>query len=521
MAEVFLARQEGIGGFEKLVALKRIYPHLIHDASFIEMFLAEARIAASLEHPKIVQILDIERDEDGLFIVMEYLAGESLSYILKELDVSDAQIPPAIACRIGADVATGLHAAHSALDSEGQPRCIVHRDVTPSNILVTFRGGVKVLDFGVAKAVKRTTTTDKNVLKGKTSYLSPELIAGDAIDARADIFQLGIVVHEMLTGRRLFSGNSVPTIIQSITEAKVAAPSTVASGLPASLDRVVLKALSRDPADRFQTAEEFALALDAEARSLGEPVSERQLGRWMHSTFPDRVEQKLRWRQTALDRQDDAEENTPVHIVESTATASQPTVRVGVGNPLADRDDHATRATAFAPPKIAGAVLVVFALLAAGYFTFRRKPKVVAPTIADAQIAIAVEAPVAARDARPAPRPTPLSHHISITVLPPTATIELDGEIVGQGDYSAILDMADHELRLAADGYLPQRLTISPAHPAPNVVRLQRIDKATPPEAAPGTPREVSEKQQEPQTMPVERKTKPFGSDNLNPWEPK
>ncbi|MCP4446652.1 MAG: serine/threonine protein kinase [Myxococcales bacterium] len=185
MAEVFLARQEGIGGFEKLVALKRIYPHLVCDANFIELFLAEARIAAPLQYPKIVQILDIENDDEGVFIVMEYLAGESILQILKMLSDREEVIPPEIICRIGSDVATGLHLAHTASDSNGNARPVVHRDMTPSNVLISFSGEVKVLDFGVAEAAECHVTTDRGVLKGKTPHSSPE-----QVDLRADVFQL-------------------------------------------------------------------------------------------------------------------------------------------------------------------------------------------------------------------------------------------------------------------------------------------------------------------------------------------
>jgi serine/threonine-protein kinase len=515
MAEVFLARQEGIGGFEKLVALKRIYPHLLHDESFIEMFLAEARIAASLQHPKIVQILDIESDDDGFFIVMEYLAGESLGYIFETLSEEGDRVPPEMVCRIGSDVATGLQIAHDASDAEGQPRPVVHRDVTPSNILVTFAGDVKVLDFGVAKAIKRKATTDKGVMKGKTSYLSPEIIAGDPIDARADIFQLGIVVHEMLTGKQLFRGDTVPDVIQAITESEIPLPSSVVPGLPDELDQVVLKALSRNPSERYQTAEDFAQALDTVGSSLGESVSARMLSKWMHSTFPDRVQQKRRLRKIALDHQASVADKPRSFPVESDGLPTRDQMTVNERRPKKTEPVGASML-----PRLVGGGAVVLALAVGLFFWLSDSgPRSVSPGVTpEPALVVEPERSLVAEpetvDAMPV-EASPRTYRVSTTAVPATTAIELDGKQVATGEYSAILDGEAHELRFVAEGYLPQRFTVSPEHPAPNVVRLQ-------PEKTIPTPTGTvkgAEKQPEKRDKPPVRKTKPFGSDNLNPWE--
>ena len=182
MAEVFLAVQEGIGGFEKLVVVKRIFPQFCTDAHFVDMFLQEARLAASIRHPNIVHIIDIEQDEEGYMLVMEYLSGESLAFCWEVLRNRQQRMPPNIACRIGASVAAGLHHAHIATDAAGHPQPVVHRDVTPSNLISCYNGVVKVVDFGVAKATLSEGHTRAGALKGKMSYLSPEQVEDRPIE---------------------------------------------------------------------------------------------------------------------------------------------------------------------------------------------------------------------------------------------------------------------------------------------------------------------------------------------------
>ena len=293
MAEVFLAVQEGIGGFEKLVVVKRIFPQFCSDAHFVDMFLQEARLAASIRHPNVVHIIDIERDTDGYFLVMEYLSGESLAYCWEALRSRQERMPPTIACRIGASVAAGLHHAHIATDAIGNPQPIVHRDVTPSNLIVCYNGVVKVVDFGVAKATLSEGHTRAGALKGKMSYLSPEQVEDLPIDGRTDVFQVGICLHEMLTGRRLFKGKNDHQKMQAVMEKEIRPPSYFNPKVPRVLDEVVLTSLERDPERRYQSADALRRALEGALLELGSAVSDAEVGEWMCETFPDRHGERL------------------------------------------------------------------------------------------------------------------------------------------------------------------------------------------------------------------------------------
>ena len=226
MAEVLLARQQGIAGFEKLVVIKRILPQLRGDGRFVEMFLNEARLAAALHHPNIVEIYNIDRETEDFFIVMEYLSGEDLRLILRRAKREDFRIPVAIACRIIADAVAGLDFAHSATDTQGRPLGLVHRDVGPTNIMVTYTGTTKLLDFGVAKANVHNIYTKPGTLKGKYGYASPEQVQHHELDSRSDIFSVAVVMWEMLTIRRLFRGDSPGEVLKAVMERQIPPPSS-------------------------------------------------------------------------------------------------------------------------------------------------------------------------------------------------------------------------------------------------------------------------------------------------------
>src|SRR6266545_3179646 len=276
-----------------LVVIKRIYPQFGDDEHFTGMLLEEARLAASIRHPNVVQILDIGKDASGYFIVMEYLSGETLVYITRSLRARDLGVPPAIACRIAAEVAAGLHCAHTATDPAGHPQPIVHRDVTPSNLIVCFNGVVKIVDFGVAKAILHEGQTHGGV-KGKMSYLAPEQLDDKPLDGRADLFQLGICLHELLTGTRLFKGDSDQQRAMAVLHQRIPPPSELMPNLPKELDEVVLWALERDPERRPATADDFRRALELAAADVG-VVSGHDLGGWMRSALADRLAERTRF----------------------------------------------------------------------------------------------------------------------------------------------------------------------------------------------------------------------------------
>jgi serine/threonine protein kinase len=276
MAELFLARQSGPGGFEKRVVIKRTLPHLATNPEFVRMFLDEARIAARLSHPNIVQVFDFGEAGGSYFLVMEYLAGEDLDTILAALRVKGRTMPPGIAALITSAACEALQYAHSFVDENGTPLKIVHRDVSPSNIFLTHQGIVKLLDFGIAKAEGKLVHTEGGMLKGKFFYMSPEQVRGQALDGRSDVFALGAVLHELLTGHPTFERASALDAMKAIADEPIPRPSDLVGGVPMDLEAVVSRALEREPRLRWQSASDMRLALDRFiAKSSSAPSSSR------------------------------------------------------------------------------------------------------------------------------------------------------------------------------------------------------------------------------------------------------
>jgi eukaryotic-like serine/threonine-protein kinase len=262
MAEVYAARIRGEAGFEKLVAVKRMLPHLTDDAEFSSMFLDEGRLAANIASPNVVSTLDLGRADDGaLYIVMELVVGVALSSLIKASAKLGRLIPVPIACEILAQAASGLDDAHEARTPTGVHLGIVHRDVSPQNVLVGADGRVRVVDFGVARALLRQTHTSTGTLKGKFAYFSPEQAAAKDVDRRSDVFALGIVAWETLLNRRLFDGENPLDQIQRVREMAIPIPSTLRPDLPRAVSDVVMQALQRDPRKRLQSASAFAAAM--------------------------------------------------------------------------------------------------------------------------------------------------------------------------------------------------------------------------------------------------------------------
>ncbi len=247
MAEVFLAKQMSEGGFEKLVVLKRILPHLASGPEFVTMFLDEARVAADLRHPNIVTIADVGRVGETLFMVMEFLHGQDVRKVQRKVAAFGQMIPFGHACQMVIDAAAGLHYAHTKRDLNGQMLSIVHRDVSPQNIIVTFEGGTKIVDFGIAKAAGQSTQTSAGVLKGKYTYMSPEQAQGEIVDARTDQFALGIVLWELLTMRRLFKRDTEGQTLEAIIDGAVPRPKRFRDDCPPGIEDVVTARLWRSP----------------------------------------------------------------------------------------------------------------------------------------------------------------------------------------------------------------------------------------------------------------------------------
>jgi len=326
MAELFLARATGIQRFEKLVVVKRILPEMARDRDNVEMFLEEARLAAGLHHSNIVQVYDIGEDEALPFFAMEYLHGEDVRTLLRAAHLRGERVPVEHALSIAIGVAAGLHHAHEQHDDDGRPLGIVHRDVTPHNVAVTFDGGVKLLDFGVAKTRRRASSTRHGTLKGKLGYMSPEQCRGDELDRRSDVFALAILLWELLAARRLYGGRSDFGIMKSIVETDAPRLSLVWHDCPPELEAIVMRGLRREREARPQSAEELQLALEAFARERRLPVSNAGLAHYVRGLFGGDAELTARAEHTttlydvnAAADEDDDDSATVVDGVVSTA----------------------------------------------------------------------------------------------------------------------------------------------------------------------------------------------------------
>ncbi|HEY8041249.1 MAG TPA: serine/threonine-protein kinase [Polyangiaceae bacterium] len=263
MATVHLGQLVGAAGFSRTVAIKRLHAHFAQDPQFVMMFMDEARVAGRIRHPNVVPTLDVVSAEGELFLVMEYVEGESLVRLLKVAARRHQPVPLPVAGSIVAGLLHGLHAAHEARDENGEPLGIVHRDVSPHNVLVGRDGVARVVDFGVAKAAGRLQTTREGQLKGKLLYMAPELFRGSAPERRVDVYGAAVVLWETLVGRRLFAGQTDAETVGKILANSVRRPGELREGIPPALDDVVLRGLIGDPAERFATALEMATALEA------------------------------------------------------------------------------------------------------------------------------------------------------------------------------------------------------------------------------------------------------------------
>jgi len=265
MATVFLARLSGVAGFQRLVAIKRLHPHLAREQEFVSMFLDEARIAARIHHPNVVPIQEVGQSDQGYYLVMDYVEGDTLAHLLARASQAGATVPAPVALRILLDALAGLHAAHELVGDEGEPLGVVHRDVSPQNILVGADGVARVVDFGVARAASRLSTTRSGQLKGKLAYMAPEQARGMEVDRRTDVFACGVVLWEALALKRLFKGTGEADTLNRVLYEAIPAPSSVRPEVPPALEAVCMKALAREPGERYPTALALADALERAA----------------------------------------------------------------------------------------------------------------------------------------------------------------------------------------------------------------------------------------------------------------
>jgi serine/threonine protein kinase len=319
MAEVLLAKHTSLGGFERLVCLKRILPHLSAQEDFLKMFQDEARIAANLVHPNIAQIYDIAQEGEHYYIAMEYVRGEDVRRVYNQEVNRGQTIPAHIAAQVIMGAAAGLDYAHRQTALDGTPLGIVHRDVSPQNIIVTYDGHAKLIDFGVAKAAGKLNQTRSGVLKGKYSYMSPEQASGDPVDGRTDVFALGIVLYEITTGTRLFKRENELETLHAVIACNVKAPSSIVPGYDPELEAIVLRALAYDAENRYATAGELEGDLERFLLNHGHPTSATHLAGYMQDLFAEKLADEALfggppWNETA----------TPSRKLQERTVAEQP-----------------------------------------------------------------------------------------------------------------------------------------------------------------------------------------------------
>jgi len=429
MAEIFLARLTGPSGFERPVVVKRILPHLAHSPQFSAMFLDEARLVARIRHPNVVQVQELGEEGGELFLVMEYLEGESIGGVLRRFVVQGRSVPPALAAHVGAEACAGLHAAHELTDAEGYKLDLVHRDISPQNVFVLYSGGVRILDFGIAKAADRSTRTATGEIKGKFQYMSPEQCLGKPLDRRSDLFSLGVVLFELTTNRRLFKRANELLTFKAICEDPLPRPSELVPGYPPSLEKVLLKALARNPANRYETAAEMRRDLLGCMRELGAtPEPAEELAELMRAAFADRISEKA-------------------ELLRRVGAGSAPTrIPVNDADPSVELRDITEMASSVrsnetgerpkARRRLLAPGLALFALLAAAAgwkFGLARSTESSRPTPDPSAVAVTAPLASATPPAAPpvAPAPAATSVELSVSTKPAGAKVLLDGKLEG------------------------------------------------------------------------------------------
>lgn len=423
MAEVFLARLMGPSGFERVVVLKRIFPHLARETELVNMFLDEGRIAARINHPNVVQVTDLGRDGEELFLAMEFIEGESLGGLMRRHWALRRPIGCELAAHIIAEACAGLHAAHELKADDGSAAHVVHRDVSPQNIMVSYAGHVKVVDFGIAKAADRITKTQTGELKGKVEYMSPEQARSERLDRRSDIFSLGILLFELVLGKRLFRRAGELASLRAVSEDPIPLLRSVDPTVPAALERIAARALARTRDERYATADEMRRDLvEYLVRTPNMGAHGELLATRMKELFADRLEHKselLRGMRTGTGVR-------PIPDAEVDLAVEQPVVAtLTPSSPSASRpnDPHATRAASRA--RWVGVAVAAAVLGGTGAIAFVRSKSEVDAERRTNEPALDLEAPRASVSASAPPLVEPASAALSTTAVSPNASATL------------------------------------------------------------------------------------------------
>ncbi|MDO8520386.1 MAG: serine/threonine-protein kinase [Deltaproteobacteria bacterium] len=307
MADVYRGKLLGVEGFEKDVAIKKILPHWVENQEFIDMLVDEAKVLLHLTHANIVQVYELNKEGNTYYIVMEYVDGIDLRKVTGKLAKTERLFPIALVAYVGRQIAAGLEFAHERTDRHSKPLGIVHRDVSPQNILLSADGEVKITDFGIAKVLGKTTETVTGTLKGKFAYMSPEQAMGEAVDHRTDIFALGIILYELATGTRCFKGTNDMETLESVKKADVAFPEQTLTRIPGSVKKIILKALRKKREERYQSASELRRDLAAVESALALSVSGSDLKAFLYDLFPERFSHRR-------EREEDLSAKTRLHL---------------------------------------------------------------------------------------------------------------------------------------------------------------------------------------------------------------
>jgi serine/threonine-protein kinase len=484
MGKVYLATLVGPSGFKKLIVLKMLRESIRDDPELCALFLEEARLAARLNHPNIVQTYEVVDDASQHMIVMEYLEGQSLGQIV---DRCGARFPRALHLRILCEALSGLHSAHELADFDGTPLGIVHRDVSPHNILVTFDGQVKVVDFGIAKATNSTFQTETGVIKGKVRHMAPEQFSRGQVDRRADVFSVGTLLWELAAGEKLWRGLNDAEVMHEVINGKVVSPRTINPVTPESLERVCMKALSPKREDRYADCMELQAALEGIIRELGEGATQKDLARLMVTEFKDVREERRR----IIEELSNLEKlERPLLLTEGAARSPSSGTRRAAG--------HEGESAPTAEPKSSGAphpqarqsmraVWLVMTVLLTGAFAFAVwKGGALARNAASSSIAQPPPPPLpipasaagmltAAPSGTTGPVPSAQTAadtssaspapdvSVTISVTPPAAQIFLDGQRTRGNPFSARITARDaaHQVRAELTGYMPAFASVS------------------------------------------------------------
>jgi serine/threonine-protein kinase len=529
MGIVYLAMLQGPSGFSKLLVVKELQPELVEEPAFLQMFLEEARLAARLNHSNIVQTNEVGNDGNRYYMVMDYLDGRGLERVRRRARHIHKELPLALQLRVLCDVLAGLEYAHNFSDFDGTPLGIVHRDVSPQNIFITFEGQVKLLDFGIAKTIDSTNETRAGVLKGKLSYMAPEQARGERVDARADVFGVGVILWEALTGKPLRAKQTehqiLGDLIAKITPTRA---STVNPEIPLELDEICARALAPDRVDRYHSAAALQVDLESYLATLAKSVTSRDLGAIMRDLFHDdrvrtqaMIESYVAKARAGGSSEDDdlpiidvsyspGDARTPVSDLPASAPAPDPRSASGISanRPVGTLDhalDHSAPPAAVSAPSqvypvppakryarlvMLPAVLVVGVVVGGVLYS-----KSHSSPAAAVQVATTPPPPVTQPTPAPAPlakveAPAPNLIEVQVRAAPATSTIEIDGaQVIGnpfKGRY--VNDGAMHQVRVTAPGHVAKTTAVSFDAPVALEVALERVPVARPQPIVRGQP---------------------------------